>query len=408
MTLTQISSRGVEDTLRWSLGASGIDHFTFTGPGLTGTVNDPTIYLSRGQTYIFENNNSANAHPFQIQSTSGAGGTVYNTGVTNNGGAGGTEIKITVAHDAPDNLYYQCTAHGQMGGTIFITGAVADGSITSTKIADATIVAGDLANDAVTSEKIADNPSFSGTSGIKLPIGSSADRVNTEGILRYNSQLDLPEYYNGTSWIAIDSPPPVNSISPTEVDSNAGGNETFTVSGDRFSIGVAAEFTSNTGVTVTPTTVTRNSTTQLTLVVPRSSFVNAQEPYDLKVTNASGLSSTLADQINVDTTPTWTTSSGTLATILLDQTGTHATVAATDADGDTIAYSVVSGSLPGGLSLNSSTGVISGTPSNVIASTTSNFTLRATAAGKTVDRSFAIVVNPTNYFGDGSDGSLST
>ena len=56
MTLTQISSRGVEDTLRWSLGASGTNHYTFTGPGLTGTVNDPTIYLSRGQTYIFENN----------------------------------------------------------------------------------------------------------------------------------------------------------------------------------------------------------------------------------------------------------------------------------------------------------------------------------------------------------------
>ena len=139
MTLTQISSRGVEDTLRWSLGASGSDHYTFTGPGLTGTVNDPTIYLSRGQTYIFENNNGSNAHPFQIQSTSGQGGTAYNTGVTNNGGAGGTEIKITVPHDAPDILYYQCTAHPNMGGTIFITGAVAAGSITTTKIADTAV-----------------------------------------------------------------------------------------------------------------------------------------------------------------------------------------------------------------------------------------------------------------------------
>ena len=53
MTLTQVSSRGVEDTLRWSLGASGTDHYTFTGPGLTGTVNDPTIYLTRGQTVSY-------------------------------------------------------------------------------------------------------------------------------------------------------------------------------------------------------------------------------------------------------------------------------------------------------------------------------------------------------------------
>ena len=146
MTLTQISSRGVEDTLRWSLGASGTDHYTFTGPGLTGTVNDPTIYLSRGQTYVFENNNSSNAHPFRIQSVAGSGGAAYNTGVTNNGGAGGTEIKITVAHDAPDNLYYQCTAHPNMGGTIFITGAVAAGSITEAKLADDAVTADKLAN----------------------------------------------------------------------------------------------------------------------------------------------------------------------------------------------------------------------------------------------------------------------
>ena len=135
MTLTQVSSRGVEDTLRWSLGASGTDHYTFTGPGLSGTVNDPTIYLTRGHTYIFENNNSANAHPFRIQSTAGASGTVYNTGVTNNGGAGGTEIKFTVAHDAPDVLYYQCTAHANMGGQFNVAGSVADGTITRQKFA---------------------------------------------------------------------------------------------------------------------------------------------------------------------------------------------------------------------------------------------------------------------------------
>ena len=167
MTLTQISSRGVEDTLRWSLGASGTDHYTFTGPGLTGTVNDPTIYLSRGQTYIFENNNSSNAHPFQIQSTSGQGGTAYNTGVTNNGGAGGTEIKITVPHDAPDNLYYQCTAHPNMGGTIAITGAVAEGSITTLKIENETILNIDIdPSAAITGTKI-DTTTFGGTTGLR-------------------------------------------------------------------------------------------------------------------------------------------------------------------------------------------------------------------------------------------------
>ena len=155
MTLTQISSRGVEDTLRWSLGASGTDHYTFTGPGLTGTVNDPTIYLSRGQTYVFENNSGG--HPFQIQSVAGSGGSAYSTGVTNNGGGNGTEIKITVPHDAPDNLYYQCTSHPNMGGTIFITGAVAAGSITTAKLAADAVDGTKLADNAVAAEHIAAN-----------------------------------------------------------------------------------------------------------------------------------------------------------------------------------------------------------------------------------------------------------
>ena len=231
MTLTQISSRGVEDTLRWSLGASGTNHYTFTGPGLTGTVNDPTIYLSRGQTYIFENNNSSNAHPFQIQSTSGQGGTAYNTGVTNNGGAGGTEIKITVAHDAPDNLYYQCTSHANMGGTIFITGAVAAGSITETKLAD----------DAVTSDKIAANPVLTGTGGIKIPVGTTAQRVNTQGMVRFNSTTGLLEYFDGTTYKGLDIPPTVSSVNSSNFESSALPTNVV-ITGSNFSSTVTVKF----------------------------------------------------------------------------------------------------------------------------------------------------------------------
>ena len=235
-----------------------------------------------------------------------------------------------------------------------------------------------------------------GTSGIKLPVGTTAQRDNTQGMLRYNSTLELPEYYNGTAWVAIDSPPIVSSISPTEVESAAGGNITFTINGERFSIGATVKLISNTGVQLTPSPVTRVSATQLTAVIAKNSFVNAQEPYDVKVINASGLSSTLADQINVDNAPTWNTSAGTIATINDLATGTHATISATDADGDTVAYSIVSGSIPAGTSLNSATGAISGDPTNVSSSTTSSFTARATAGGKTADRSFSIVVNPVN------------
>ena len=149
MTLTKIASTGVEDSLRWVLGANGQSDYTFTGPGLTGTVNDPTIYLTRGHTYIFQNNNAAGAHPFYIKTSIANGGTsdAYNTGVTNNGGAGGTEITFTVPHDSPDILYYQCSSHANMAGQFNIAGSVADGSISTTKLAD----------DAVNNDKLADS-----------------------------------------------------------------------------------------------------------------------------------------------------------------------------------------------------------------------------------------------------------
>ena len=238
----------------------------------------------------------------------------------------------------------------------------------------------------------------SGTGGIKLPVGNTETRVNTTGMLRFNSNTNLPEYYNGTTYVPIDSPPTISSISPTEVASDAGGNETFTITGTRFASGAVVKFISHTGTEITASTVTVNNSTQITAVIAKNSFVNAQEPYDVKVVNASGLQGLLADQINVDNAPSWTTAAGSLGTIDETATGNHFTVAATDAEGDTVSYSLQSGSL-GGLSLNSSTGVISGDPTDVNADTTNSFTLRATAGSKTADRSFSYITKniPTFY-----------
>ena len=146
MPLTQVSSRLIEDTLRYVLGASGTSHYTLTGKGLTGAVNDPTLTLSRGHTYIFENRSGG--HPFYIKTSIANGGTndAYNTGVTNNGGGNGTEIVFTVPHDAPDTLYYQCSSHSSMAGQLSISGSVADGSITESKLADDAVTADKLAN----------------------------------------------------------------------------------------------------------------------------------------------------------------------------------------------------------------------------------------------------------------------
>jgi len=106
---------------RWILGANGTSAYTFIGVGFTATENDPDLYLARGNTYQFVNGNSSGAHPFRIQSTAnGSTGAAYGSGVINNDGAGGSTITFEVPFNAPDTLYYQCTAHTGMGGTIFI------------------------------------------------------------------------------------------------------------------------------------------------------------------------------------------------------------------------------------------------------------------------------------------------
>ena len=388
MPLTQISSRAIEDTLRYVLGASGTDHYTFTGKGLTGAVNDPTLTLSRGHTYIFENRNSTNAHPFYIKTSIANGGTndAYNTGVTTNGGAGGTEIVFTVPHDAPDLLYYQCSSHINMAGQLKIAGAVADGSITESKLAD----------DAVTSDKIAANPVLTGTGGVKIPVGTTGERTNTQGVLRFNSTLGIAEYYDGNNWLVIDTAPTVlslNNTNPKESQIAAGFD--LVITGTSFKSGATVKFIGADGTEHTSPTVTINSVTQITARI-HTSVANSNEPYDIRVTNSSGLSGTLSDGLNVDAAPAFTTAAGTVATINDNATGTHATLAATDPEGGAVTFS---GTVGGGMSL-ASNGAISGDPTDVSGSTTVSFTATATdSSSQTSTRTFNVIVNP---YPDGS------
>ena len=103
----------------WELSANGSTDYTFSGPGFTGSVNDPTIYVYRGFTYAFDNSVLGVAHPFRIQSTQGLSGTPYTAGQS---GSGQSVLYWTVPMDAPSTLYYQCTQHALMNGTITVVG----------------------------------------------------------------------------------------------------------------------------------------------------------------------------------------------------------------------------------------------------------------------------------------------
>tara|TARA_Y100000004_G_scaffold156868_1_gene182207 strand:+ start:1758 stop:2591 length:834 start_codon:yes stop_codon:yes gene_type:complete len=88
---------------------------------IDGSVS-PTLTLTEGQTYKFDQSDSTNGtHPLRFSTTangSHGGGSEYTTGVTTNGtpGSSGAYTQITVASGAP-TLYYYCTNHSGMGGT---------------------------------------------------------------------------------------------------------------------------------------------------------------------------------------------------------------------------------------------------------------------------------------------------
>lgn len=101
----------------WELGSNGSSDFTFSGPGFPNTANDPTIYVYRGFTYAFDNSANGANHPFRIQETTGLAGNPYTAGQSGNGTS---VLYWTVPMDAPTTLYYQCTIHAAMNGTIIV------------------------------------------------------------------------------------------------------------------------------------------------------------------------------------------------------------------------------------------------------------------------------------------------
>ena len=116
------SSTPADDDIQVVYTVTGSGVYNFTGNGVDSSVNYPTIYMYRDTKYRFIHNAGTN-HPIQIRTSNQ--GSAYTDGVTySNSGLNRTEqggnLDFTPPHDAPSTLYYQCTSHGNMIGTIKI------------------------------------------------------------------------------------------------------------------------------------------------------------------------------------------------------------------------------------------------------------------------------------------------
>jgi hypothetical protein len=244
------------------------------------------------------------------------------------------------------------------------------------------------------------------SSGSGIPFGNDAGRPANPGIgqLYSNGQAQRLELYTDSGWNNIvQEVPGVSSIGGQYVETN--NSNTITIYGTNFQSGATAFAVGSNAVDVAATSTTFNSLVQLSAVF--TGLTSANEPYDIKVVNPSNLFGVLPDSLFVNNQVTWTTPVGSLGTFA-EQVAIS--VSAVAADDSTITYAVASGStLPSGITLNTATGLLSGTLPDVASNTTYTFTLTASdGSNPAVSRQFSILANaaPTWTTSAGSLGSF--
>jgi hypothetical protein len=187
-----------------------------------------------------------------------------------------------------------------------------------------------------------------------------------------------------TAAITAISGPRISGILYPGNDTAAGpaGGQTVSLTGTGFQTGLVVYVN---GAVVSVTSVV--SASLVTFVTP----VLAAGSYTLLVVNTDGGTATFVPGIQYSGVPTWSTGAGSLGTA--NESTSFSTTLSASSD-STVTYSVYSGSLPIGVNLNTSTGVISGTLPEVAGNTTYNFTIRATdGENQDTDRNFSITVN---------------
>ncbi len=231
---------------------------------------------------------------------------------------------------------------------------------------------------------------FSDITGGGIPFGNTAGRPANPGTgkLYSNGETQRLELYTSAgSWENIvQEVPGVSSITGNYSEQTNSG--VITIYGTNFVNGAYATAIGTNGVQINATSTVYNSLVQLTATF--TGLSNNNEPYDIKVTNPSNLFGIIPDALYVNASPVWVTLAGSLGTFNEQVNITLSALSTSDSD-STVTYALQSGSsLPSGVSLNSATGVISGTLPNITTDTTYTFTINATDGINVIPRSFSI------------------
>jgi hypothetical protein len=297
--------------------------------------------------YKFDQSDASNSgHPLLFYLDAGKT-QIFSTNVTTNGtpGQAGAYTQIKVGGYTPNVLYYQCSSHSYMGNKLINP---------ATKTLS-------LSGAAITL------PTGTGTANQFIGYSSSSAGVTT------------------TAWATVvgETKPTITGISPSVIENT---QTAITITGTNYVNTPIVEAINSTGAITAADSVSFTSATTLvtnfTLPVDGTYFIRIENNDGNAVRSGTAI-------LTVSDAPAWQTAAGSLGSFAAGSS-ISVTVNATNAT----AYAVQSGSLPGGLSLNTSTGVISGTENAATSDTTYNFTIRATdAQAQTADRAFSIAIS---------------
>jgi archaellum component FlaC len=347
------------------------------------SASAPTTSLDVGDLYF-----DTNADELKVYKSSGwaaAGSTINGTSARFTYTISGTPTTVSGVDDNGETLAYDAGfADVYVNGVRMSSADITITSGTSVVFASA-LTNGDVVD--VVAYGTFDVASIDGSNITSGTISNS--RLTGNGAITINgSAVSL-----GGSVTIGETKPTVASVSPSTI-TNA--QTSVTITGTNFLTGASVEAVGTDGSIIVADTVSfTNSTTLVAnFTIPTDST------YFIRVENTDGNAARSSTAIlTVSDAPTWTTSAGSLGSIAAGDTVSLSVAATSDS---TVAYSETTSVLtsnantPAGtmnLSLNSSTGAITGTAPSPTSETTYNFTLRATDdESQTADRAFSITV----------------
>ena len=270
-----------------------------------------------------------------------------------------TNIVFSEAPDAADTVDFVLV----LGQTVDI-GTPSDGTVAATQL-HSTL---DLSSKTVT---------LPNTSVTNAQLANSSITINGSSVA-----------LGGSTTISTIARPTITTSSAVIAPST---EASFSLAGTNFQSVPIVELISSTGAITRASAVTFNSATSLTVTTNL-----AAGNYFVRVENNDGGAVRSSSAIlAVSNAPVWSTAAGSLGTIASGATQSFTLLAYDDDSTAVTSYSLQSGSLPGGFTLDgdSSIGTISGTETGSSSTTTYSFTIRATDnEGQTTDRAFTITV----------------